>query len=150
MSQNDLVNFKHFAAIITRVELWVWQFADIMHLRVKKVVRCFLQSLANHFWVYCGLGLIYEGNPNGKTLVFADCPLYPTLSTAQRMKFSIKKFFSKCDYIIIKLRIWSNILKKSIVEKISIFVQWRRPRSLYQKYYQEKSSDRLNITKWAR
>ena len=31
------------------------------------------------------------------------------------MKFSIKDFFSKCDQIRRKLRIWSHILKKSLM-----------------------------------
>ena len=30
--------------------------------------------------------------------------------------FSIKNFFSKCDQIRRKLRIWSHILKKSLME----------------------------------
>ena len=33
------------------------------------------------------------------------------------MKFSIKDFFSKCDQIRRKLRIWSHLLKKSSMEK---------------------------------
>ena len=41
---------------------------------------------------------------------------------AQKMKFSIKHFFSKYDQIRRKLRIWSHLLKKSLME-ISIFVQ---------------------------
>ena len=36
--------------------------------------------------------------------------------TAQKMTFSIKNFFSKCDQIRRKLRIWSHSLKKSIME----------------------------------
>ena len=32
------------------------------------------------------------------------------------MKFSIKDFFSKCDQIRSVLRIWSHLLKKSIME----------------------------------
>ena len=38
-------------------------------------------------------------------------------SFAQKMKFSIKDFFSKCDQIHRKLRIWSHLLKKSFMEK---------------------------------
>ena len=38
------------------------------------------------------------------------------LNTAQKMKFSIKGFFSKCDQIRKKLRIWSHLLKKSLME----------------------------------
>ena len=36
--------------------------------------------------------------------------------TAQKMKFSIKEFFSKYDQIFIFLRIWSHLLKKSLME----------------------------------
>ena len=34
----------------------------------------------------------------------------------KKMKFSIKDFFSKCDQIRRKLRIWSHLLKKSLME----------------------------------
>ena len=37
-------------------------------------------------------------------------------STAQKMKFLIKDFFSKCYQIRIFLRIWSHLLKKSLME----------------------------------
>ena len=36
--------------------------------------------------------------------------------TAQKMKFSIKDFFSKCDQIRSFLWIWSHLLKKSFME----------------------------------
>ena len=36
--------------------------------------------------------------------------------TAQKMKFSIKDFFSKCDQISSFLRIWSHLLKKSLMK----------------------------------
>ena len=36
--------------------------------------------------------------------------------TVQKMNFSIKDFFSKCDQIRRKLRIWSHLLKKSLME----------------------------------
>ena len=36
--------------------------------------------------------------------------------TAQKMKFSIKNFFSKCDQIRSFLMIWSHLLKKSLME----------------------------------
>ena len=38
-------------------------------------------------------------------------------NTAQKMKFSIKDLFSKCDQIRGKLPIWSHLLKKSLTEK---------------------------------
>ena len=34
--------------------------------------------------------------------------------------FSIKDFFSKCDQIRRKLRIWSQLLKKSLMKKKSL------------------------------
>ena len=42
--------------------------------------------------------------------------LYSVLYTAQKMKFSIEEFFSKCDQIRSFLRIWSHLLKKSLME----------------------------------
>ena len=39
-----------------------------------------------------------------------------TYHTTQKMKFSIKGFFSKCDQIRSFLRIWSYLLKKSLTE----------------------------------
>ena len=43
--------------------------------------------------------------------------------TAQKMKFSIKGFISKCDQICSFLRIWSDLLKKSLMENF-IFEQF--------------------------
>ena len=43
-------------------------------------------------------------------------------STAQKIKFSIKDFLSKCEQIRSFLRIWSHLLKKSLMENF-IFVQ---------------------------
>ena len=36
--------------------------------------------------------------------------------TAQKMKLSNKDFFSRCDQIRRNLRIWSHLLKKSLME----------------------------------
>ena len=38
--------------------------------------------------------------------------------TAQKMKFAIKDFFSKYDQIRSFLRIWSHLLKKSLMENL--------------------------------
>ena len=35
------------------------------------------------------------------------------------MKFSIEDFFSKCDQIRRKLRIWSHLLKKFLIENFT-------------------------------
>ena len=39
--------------------------------------------------------------------------------TAQKMELSIKDFFSKCDQILRELRIWSHLLKKSLMENFT-------------------------------
>ena len=47
--------------------------------------------------------------------------------TSQKMKFSIKDFFCKCDEIRSFLRIWSHLLKKSLKENFifcSVSVVW--------------------------
>ena len=41
--------------------------------------------------------------------------------TAQKMNFSIKDFFSKCDQIRSFVRIWSHLLKKSWIENFSFW-----------------------------
>ena len=45
-------------------------------------------------------------------------------NTAQKMKFSIKDFFSKCDQIRRKLRIWSHLLKKFLMENFNFCAVW--------------------------
>ena len=41
--------------------------------------------------------------------------------TAKKMKIFIKDFFSKCDQFRRKLRIWSHLQKKSLMEN---FIFW--------------------------
>ena len=45
--------------------------------------------------------------------------------TSQQKKFPITDFFSKCDQILSFLRIWSHLLKKSVMENF-ILVQCRQ------------------------
>ena len=40
------------------------------------------------------------------------CKTHNLAYAAHKMKFSIKGFFSKCDHIRRKLRIWSHLLTK--------------------------------------
>ena len=47
--------------------------------------------------------------------------------TAQKMKFCMKDFFSKCDQIYRKFQIWSHLLKKSLMENLTfcaVFPSW--------------------------
>ena len=47
----------------------------------------------------------------------------------KKMKFSIKDFFSICDQIHSFLRIWSYLLKKSLLENL---IFWAVKQSYYQ------------------
>ena len=49
---------------------------------------------------------------------------------AQKMMFSIKDFVSKCDQIHRKLRIWSHLVKKSLMENY-IFCVMSSERLMY-------------------
>ena len=51
---------------------------------------------------------------------FTGCTIYQITITSQKMKFSIKDFFSKYDPIRSFLWIWSHLLKKSLL-KSTIF-----------------------------
>ena len=53
--------------------------------------------------------------------MFNSWPNQNKCTTAQKMKLSIKDFFSKCDQICRKLRIWSRLLTKSLMEN---FIFW--------------------------
>ena len=54
-------------------------------------------------------------------LIFLAKVLNHRCFTAQKMKFPIKGFFSKCDQIRRKLQIWSHLLNKFLMEN---FVFW--------------------------
>ena len=43
------------------------------------------------------------------------------MDTARKMKFSIKDFLSKCDQIRSFLRIWSHLLKKSLMKNFMFY-----------------------------
>ena len=46
------------------------------------------------------------------------------IDTAQKMKFSIEDFSSKCVQIRSFLRIWSHLLKKSLMENFIFCAVW--------------------------
>ena len=74
-----------------------------------------LKVISNGYWQYS-----FDLNDSymlATMLVVYDEP-YLT-DTAQTMMFSIKDFLSKCDQIRRKLRIWSHLLKKSLMENFS-------------------------------
>ena len=54
--------------------------------------------------------------------MYMDIQMYN--DTAQKMKFFIKDFLSKCDQIRRNLRIWSHLLKKSLMENFIFCAVW--------------------------
>ena len=61
----------------------------------------------------------------GNVLLIAMKDFY----TSQKMKFSKKDFFSKCDQIRRKLRIWSHLLKKSLMVNLIFSVMLKQLRN---------------------
>ena len=61
-----------------------------------------------------------------------------TVQTAQKMKFYIKDFLSKYDQIRRKLRIWSHLIKKSLMESFIFCAAstWYRNGGRYQELIQ--------------
>ena len=67
------------------------------------------------WWINIFKDLINSNmHDNGITIMLKLCD--SVSCTALKIKFFIKDFFSKCDQIWRKLRIWSHLLKKSLME----------------------------------
>ena len=58
---------------------------------------------------------------SGHTSFFCNTCIHFLGITAQKMKFSTKDFFSKCDQIHSFLRIWLHLLKKSLIENFTFY-----------------------------
>ena len=69
------------------------------------------------------------------------------VTTTQKMKFSIMYFFSKSDQIRRKLRFWSHLLKKSLMENF-FFMQILRKETkifIYKKWSHWKNLSPVNM-----
>ena len=62
------------------------------------------------------IGNTLEQSVKYEALNYFHIMLHLRYLTAQKMKFSIKDFFSKCDQIRSFLWIWLHLLKKSLME----------------------------------
>ena len=65
-------------------------------------------SNPGHLYLVMELEIMYPNYLNLTTFIII-------IITAQKMKFFIRDFFNKCDQICRKLRIWSHLLKKSLM-----------------------------------
>ena len=99
------------------------------HEKALKVLQCFqevkkgciLNKWVKHYWTQstvnfipsCRISECFKFNKNWKMKLDTQ---------DKKMKFSVGDFWSKCDQVRGKLRIWSYLLKKFLMEN---FVQWR-------------------------
>ena len=110
----------------------LWYLLGCRHAFIRRWVCCLMKSITNIHFLY-GTVIIPRENFKQSILSRALCfetPIaaihyikrtgFTSRTTTQKMKFSIKDFFSKCDQIRRKLRIWSHLLKKSLM-KTSFF-----------------------------
>ena len=67
------------------------------------------------------------------------------IDTAQKMRFSIKDFFSKCDQIHSFLRIWSHLLKKSFMKSFIFCALYKKAErsTFFFKFREVESSSRV-------
>ena len=68
-----------------------------------------------------------KGNIGERRLTHFLPMIFFTTPTTQKMKFSIKDFFSKCDQIRSFMRIWSHLLKESLMENLIFCVVTLKP-----------------------
>ena len=66
-----------------------------------------------------------------------------TPHTAQKTKFSIKDFFSKCDQIRSFLQIWSDLLKKSLMENFTFCAVFYRKHVVTSRFEIRRESSSL-------
>ena len=66
--------------------------------------------------------IIWQKLKSTRMVIYLLTSFYQVLMilTAQKMKFAIKDFFSKCDQICSFMRIWSHLLKKSLMDKFIV------------------------------
>ena len=97
---------NHFGTLYECKRLLMWQLTFTVQITTYMTTKQSLLKLYTHLLFCRSLTLI-----NNQTY-----SIYQSSGTLQKMRFSIKHFFSKCDQIRRKLRIWSHSLQKSLIE----------------------------------
>ena len=87
------------------------------------------------------------GRVKNKCLISALLNSLHAPRTAQKMTFSIKDFFSKCDQVRSFLQIWSYLLKKSLMENF-IFLCTVVETTLNNYYWNKTDCYKLELTNW--
>ena len=100
------------------IDIWSHSVALWTHMLTFKIIFCSISHLSKYETILNGMkpyvdieNYIAQYEPYVEYMKLL-CALY----TAQKMKFSIKDSFSKCDQICNFLRISSHLLKKSLME----------------------------------
>ena len=109
------------------------------HEKALKVLQCFqevkkgciLNKWVKHYWTQstvnfipsCRISECFKFNKNWKMKLDTQ---------DKKMKFSVGDFWSKCDQVRGKLRIWSYLLKKFLMEN---FVQWRHKKQSLSRFF---------------
>ena len=102
-----------------------WKLISLLCLTTTKLRCLFIFAMSEHFLLF--LAVLFRFDPfyncamkdfnKACGFFFRAClPETGLISfTAQKMKFSMKDFFSKCDQIRRNLRIWWHLLKKFLM-----------------------------------
>ena len=93
--------------------------------------------------------LVAEDYVQLRVCVKKDYSTYASI-TAQKMKFSIKGFFSKCDQICSFLWIWSPLLKKFLMENFifcAVHLTHCKNKNETMHYIHESETDILRVAK---
>ena len=123
MSHKREISYNHnyFRASTTQ-----WKYSKVKYSKTcsYKTSLCYLKNNKRlflvHFQLFYGPGSYYEKTVFRSGLFRSDLNWvskdFKWANTAQKIKFSIKDFSSKCDQIRRFLRTWSHLLEKPIME----------------------------------
>ena len=101
----------------------IWSFLQIWsHLLKKTLMDNFiLCAVVLEKFKQCNFPSFHTANESIADAVIKQEYIENDTFTTQKMKFTIKDFFSKCDQIRSFLRIWSHLLKKPLMENFIFY-----------------------------
>ena len=117
-SKNMVLQFQTIATRKERLRLCNYCHIYLLLITKQAVVSKVKRCHYDYYYYYHCYNLLIKFS----LIVLSSLLLF---SLQKKMKFSIKDFFSKCDQIHRKLRIWSHLLKKSLMEKFIFFAVFR-------------------------
>ena len=126
---NSLLYRNHYIDLLCKSMKWFLYYKDLRNERVK----CKPLDQGSHISIsvaieesYSAFSKAFHSSRKLKKIMITRSRFHRTY-TAQKMKFSIKDFFSKCDQIRSLLRIWSQLLEKFLMENFifcAVMVHW--------------------------